>query len=549
MMSENHVFEKKSYRKAFGPTADLGDLAKTCVCLANARGGTLQIGIEDKQELPPPAQRIDPDAANLLVRTLGGRAINVGLADPHVITSPNGGQYLQLWVHPSLNTIATTSDGRVYMRLGEECRPVVGDDLLRLAGEKSGFQWELHTPHSVRPDELNPAEIRFFVDKVRAAPDNKVSPFVKQKSTAELLAHYKLLREDGLATNLGILWLGTPYQRARLRYGLLVQYMVYDEQERRIRKETWLDHHFNPLQLLDDVLHKGVELHYYHEVPDGLYRRQVRRYPEAVLRELLANAFAHRLYTVATDVAIRVYPDRLEVESPGHLPLGVTPTTILHERVRRNQALMDTFQATGLMEGEGSGYDLIYEKLSRDAKPLPDVDDSYSNLRVTIYAKAPNPVAVALLDTLARYYDFRQKEIITLGIIAQQGPIGAPALTQALQLRQEERLRPWLGRLLEWDIVMARGVKKSTEYLVNPKAYAAANLDVKPSLKTMEPHRLRALIEEDLRAYPDSSIAQIHRRLEELPLLEIRREVYGMVAEGRVIPSPGGTRNRRYSLP
>ena len=261
-MSENHVFEKKSYRKAFGSTADLSDLAKTCVCLANARGGTLQIGIEDQQELPPPAQRIDLEAANLLVRSLGGRAINVGLADPLIITSPNGGQYLQLWVHPSLNTIATTSDGRVYMRLGEECRPVVGDDLLRLAGEKSGFQWELHTPHRVGQDELNPAEIRFFAERIRAAPDNKVSPFVKQKSTAELLAHYKLLREDGLATTLGILWLGTPYQRARLRYGLLVQYMVYDEQERRIRKETWLDYQFNPLQLLNDVLTRGVELHY-----------------------------------------------------------------------------------------------------------------------------------------------------------------------------------------------------------------------------------------------------------------------------------------------
>ncbi|RAK68085.1 ATP-binding protein [Hymenobacter edaphi] len=548
-MSETHVFEKKSFRKAFGPSADINDLARTCVCLANARGGTLQIGIEDKQELPPADQRIDQEAANLLIKTIGGRAVNVGLADPLIITSPNGGQYLQLWVHPSLSTIATTADGRVYMRLGEQCRPVVGDDLLRLAGEKSGFQWELHTPQRIRLEELSRAEVSFFIEKIRAAPTNKVSQFVKSKSTPEILLHYNMLREDGLATNLGVLWLGTPHQRARLRYGLMVQYLVYDEQERRIRKETWLDHHLNPLQLLDDVMSRGVELHYYHEVPEGLYRRQVRRYPEAVLRELLANAFAHRLYTVATDIAIHVYPDRLEVESPGQLPLGVTPTTILHERVRRNQALMETFQATGLMEGEGSGYDLIYEKLSRDAKPLPEVDDSYNNLRVTIYAQAPNPTALALLDTLARYYEFRQREIITLGIIAQQGHISATDLAQALQLRQEERLRTWLGRLLEWEIVLARGVKKSTEYLVNPKAYAAANLDVKPSLKTLEPHRLRALIEEDLRAYPNSLMADIHRRLGELSEAEIRREVYQMVADGRILPQGKATKNRRYLLP
>jgi ATP-dependent DNA helicase RecG len=546
-MSETHVLEKKSYRKAFGPTADINDLARTCVCLANARGGTLLIGIENNHELPPPEQRIDQDAANLLVRTIGGRAINVGLADPLVVTSPNGGQYLQLWIHPSLNTIATTSDGRVYIRLGEECRPVVGDDLLRLAGEKNGFQWELHAPQHLVAAELNQAEIRFFVHKIRTAPDNKVSAFVKNKSNTELLLHYQLLREDGQATNLGVLWLGTPAQRARLRYGLLVQYIVYDEQERPVRKETWLDHRLNPLHLLENVLARGIELHYYHEVPEGIYRRQVRRYPEAVLRELLANAFAHRLYTVATDVALHVYPDRLEVESPGHLPLGVTPTTILHERVRRNPAIMDTFQATGLMEGEGSGYDLIYEKLSRDAKPLPVVDDTYNNLRVIVYAKAPNATAVELLDNMARHYDFRQKEIITLGIVAQHGPISAPALAQALQLRQEERLRTWLGRLLEWEIVLPRGVKKGTEYLVNPKAYAAANLDVKPSLKTMEPHRLRALIEEDLRAYPRSLMSDIHRRLDELSEADIRREVYRMVADG-VLDHTEGRTYRRYFL-
>lgn len=74
-------------------------------------------------------------------------------------------------------------------------------------------------------------------------------------------------------------------------------------------------------------------------------------------------------------------------------------------------------------------------------------------------------------------------------------------------------------------------------------------LDVKPSLKTLEPHRLRALIEEDLRAYPDSLMADIHRRLEELSKAEIRREVYQMVADGRIMPQGKATKNRRYSLP
>ena len=390
MMSESHVYEKKSLRKAFGKTADLDDLAKTCVCLANAQGGFLHVGIENKDELPPAGQRITQEDANQLLRSLTDRAQNVGLAAPQLVTAANGGQFIEFWVHPSVHSIATTSDGRTYMRLGEQCRPVSGHDMLRLASEKSGFQWELHNWQKLPAHHLDAAEIAFFLQKVREASAEKVSPFVKAKTTAELLEYYNLA-QDGIATNLGVLWLGTPAQRARLRYPLAVQYLVYDELEQRIRKETWLDHHLNPLRLLEEVLSRGVELHYFHEVPAGLYRRQVRRYPEAVLRELLANAFAHRLYTVSADVAIRVYPNRLEIESPGGLPLGVTPATILHERVRRNPALMLTFQATGLMEGEGSGYDLIYEKLTRDAKPLPELDDSFNNLRVTIPGDCPRP--------------------------------------------------------------------------------------------------------------------------------------------------------------
>lgn len=94
MMSESHVYEKKSLRKAFGKTADLDDLAKTCVCLANAQGGFLHIGIENKDELPPAGQRITQEEANQLLRSLTDRAQNVGLAAPHLKTAVNGGSSL-----------------------------------------------------------------------------------------------------------------------------------------------------------------------------------------------------------------------------------------------------------------------------------------------------------------------------------------------------------------------------------------------------------------------------------------------------------------------
>lgn len=39
---------------------------------------------------------------------------------------------------------------------------------------------------------------------------------------------------------------------------------------------------------------------------------------------MLANALSHRPYTTRGDIFIRLYPDRLEIQNPGLLPLGVT---------------------------------------------------------------------------------------------------------------------------------------------------------------------------------------------------------------------------------
>ena len=328
---------------------------------------------------------------------------------------------------------------------------------------------------------------------------------------------------------------------------MLVQYVVYNQLEEKVRKEIWLDHRFNPVQLLDELLREAVELHYSDEVPWGSTRRLVRHYPPDVLRELLANAFAHRLYTTATDVFIQAYPDRLEITSPGGLPLGVTPTTILQEHQRRNPHLAATFQATGLMEGEGSGYDLIYEQLSRDAKPLPDVDDTGTSLRVTLLAQRPDADTLRLLDYLSTHYIFNQKEVIVLGLIARHRRLSATALTQALQLRQEERTRSWLGQLIEKEIVLAQGATKGMYYALNPALYAAAQLDVRPRLRTLEPHRLRALIVEDVRTYPESASVDIIRRIgPDVTPSVIERTIYYLVKTGELLPL-GGRRNRRYS--
>ena len=63
--------------------------------------------------------------------------------------------------------------------------------------------------------------------------------------------------------------------------------IVYDHMDKKVRKETWTDCRLNPKQLLLDIESKATELEYFHEFPDGLFRKRVRHYSEKVIRELL----------------------------------------------------------------------------------------------------------------------------------------------------------------------------------------------------------------------------------------------------------------------
>ena len=50
----------------------------------------------------------------------------------------------------------------------------------------------------------------------------------------------------------------------------------------------------------------------------------VQRYPLRVLREVITNAVIHRDYHLASDIHIRLFDDRIEVESPGLFPGQIT---------------------------------------------------------------------------------------------------------------------------------------------------------------------------------------------------------------------------------
>lgn len=540
---ETQVIEYKSLQKI--KTGDKGfkELAKTCVCLANAQGGKIIIGYDDKTQLPPLNQKIEQKDINDTLEKLRGLTFSVGLSPSSILKHFNGSEYFEIFVYPSQKIVATTSEGKIYQRIADKCEPVGGEDLQRMVAEKDAYQWEL-IQKSISINDIPYKNISNLIANLKKS--DRVKESIKEKDDKEILEHYKLSANDKL-TNLGVLWLGTPNQRSRLSYPIVVQYIVYDILENKTRKILWDDFELNPQELLYDIEKKGVELNYSYEIPDGLFRKKVRHYSNEVVRELLVNAFVHKSYSIFNDIMIEVYPDKMKITSPGSLPLGITNENILHQKHRRNPHLIKLMHDLKLMEAEGSGYDMIYEKLSTDAKKFPTIESDFNKVSVCIEAKIINLNALKLIDYISNHFELSQREKILVGIVARHQKILSTELTKILQLNVEDRLRSWYSNLVDKGILKQQGKGKGNAFLINPKLLSDSKLNQTPSLKTIEPYVLEELILTDIKNYPSSMISDIINRIKDVPKGELQRTIYKLVRFGKIISS-GSRTYRKYFL-
>jgi ATP-dependent DNA helicase RecG len=374
-----------------------------------------------------------------------------------------------------------------------------------------------------------------------------VKASVKEKSTDELLTHYGLAQASTL-TRLGVLLLGTTADRRALGTAPLVQAIKYDEQGQKINKWVWDDCALSPVELVDVIWRELPDFRESYEVAEGLYRRSVPAYDEKVVRELLVNALVHRPYTQQGDIYLNLHPQQLAVVNPGRLPLGVTPRNMLHASRRRNEGLARVFHDLGLMEREGSGFDLIYDRLLSQGRPAPVPEEGADWVKVTIQRRIVRPEVMRLLAEADERFQLTQRERITLGALAQTEGMTARELGAVLETEGGDELVVWLGRLQALALVQTAGRTQGMRYFVDPALLRGADLKVPTTLLRIEPHRLRELIREDLRRYPQSKIGDISSRIgPEVSRSQLKRALTELA--GLAVVLMEGERNgARYTL-
>lgn len=132
-------------------------------------------------------------------------------------------------------------------------------------------------------------------------------------------------------------------------------------------------------QYVLEKINRGMKIY-------GIYRQDVYELPLGSIREIIANAVAHRSYLEPNDIQIALFDDRLEITSPGMLLNGVSIEKMKagYSKVR-NRAIAYAFSYMKIIEKWGSGIPRVMKECRDYGLPDPQFIDFDGDFRVNMF--------------------------------------------------------------------------------------------------------------------------------------------------------------------
>ena len=373
-------------------------VAEVCACLANHEGGTVIVGVDEKQPGAGAFVGTDLDSAWLRkrVRELTNPPLVVSVKAREVA----GARLLMLQVprnqgvEPHNVTVSKSGGRRKPRRVGTGCQ-----DMETLAEQlgwleaRSGYDWSA-APSGHKSDEARATAIEALRDYLRES-ENPDRRRLADLGDAGLLRRIQLLREDGTTLTRAGARLLCPSKSAAMVYlgrpaaGVRAEIRVEGNGRGLIEE----------LREVERVIagrNRTVAL-----PARGLPEAIVEAIPPRVIREALVNAVMHRDWDIPEPITIEHTGDELVVFSPG-LPFGVEIDHLLTAPSRtRNRVLGDALRSLGLAEREGTGVDRMYIEQIRLGHSPPTFQARAGGVRVALAGGDPVPAVVRVHTRLS----------------------------------------------------------------------------------------------------------------------------------------------------
>jgi ATP-dependent DNA helicase RecG len=313
------------------------------VAFANAKGGTLLLGVRDDGIVV--GERLTNDLKakiNSLTRnckpTITTELSQVGEVVAVVVTEGTEKPY--------------SCGSGYYRRLDGSTQKMSHDELRIMFAENEPLPFEEKTVKGFTFDDISRAKMRAFTKEAEIR--------IGSTSAPDFLRSLKVADESRVK-NAGILFFAKDVyehlhqaQMALLAFKGVDRLHIYD---RRDVRDDLLTQFNEAVAFLKKHLNVRSEIR-------GLNREDIYEIPIEVLREALVNALMHRDYSITgTQVSVEVYDDRVEIVNPGGLPKGLSLRDLGTVSIRRNELIADLFFRLHKVERIGMGIQKMKEAM------------------------------------------------------------------------------------------------------------------------------------------------------------------------------------------
>lgn len=467
---ESLTVEFKSDRKRLSDT----DLVEAVVCLANAEGGELWLGVED-DGTPTGLHAEHQPLAGLS----GLVAARTSPSVPVVVTPVDLGGVAVAHIAVPKGSAEVATSGGVYLRRRikhdgtPECAPMLPHDRASRTAHFGLADASALPVAGATLADLDPLERERLRQSVQQYGGDRVLLELDDEALDGALG-LTTRQSDGTRapTLTGLLLVGREQALRDLvpthefAFQVLAREAVGFNEFRRfplLKALDWLETNFRPY---------NPE----REIQVGLFRVPVPRVDLGAFREAVANALVHRDYHRLGAVHVRLDDQGLTISNPGGLMDGVTLANLLTTEPRpRNRALADAMKRVGVVERSGRGVDKIYRGMLRFGRPEPDyrrtdaqnvvlrlatvdADEAFLKLVVAEEGRLGTALPIDSLIALAALRELKRLTTEELALHIQRD------LTQAKRT---------LETLLEAGLVQAHGATKGRTYTLSPGVYLA----------------------------------------------------------------------------
>jgi ATP-dependent DNA helicase RecG len=356
-------------------------LAQEIAAFANMRGGQILVGVEDDGSLSgidEPAKMIEriihicrnnilpPLIPDLAVVRCGDRNILVvtvekGNAKPYKVKSSN----------------------RYYIRAGTSAIEPTQEELVRLLQNGAQFHFEASALAGSGLDDIDLLKFRLYCREYRKIEYD-------EEEIPQIFYNLQIVDEQQRMTVFGSLLFGRQPARLLPQAGLeLNAFDGTDVMAPLTDSATILDTLPECIQAGEAFVRRNSHVRSVFN-QDETRRRDIPDYEPFVVRELLANAFAHRDWAIfGQRIRLHLFTDRLECFSPGRLPNTLNLTRALAGiSYYRNPLIAQMLKDYGLVDKLGRGLQKIMRHYTNAQLPLPEFDQSGEFFNVTVKKSA-----------------------------------------------------------------------------------------------------------------------------------------------------------------